>query len=303
VNSLESSSELGSGEGKRRRSRYDIWASILDLLIQEEKTLNGVRDATRLNQERLKRHLDDMVSLGLVRPDRSRRFTCSVSGGPGNWDDYWAEWENTGGNVVGTMAIINATSWNTHSINGTVSTWVNLQFSGSDWIQAGLTAGYNDGNPPTAYSSSRIPYNEYKFYGSSSPTEDWWTSDPIPGSDNNAAVVYTASHNSDGTYTVEMFVNSTYYNLAFSNSENAGMMDYQGTPYLAGESIYLHMSQDCVEYDNYIYAASVSTTIGVTPTWSHWSVTGQQVMSSPPYYISQTNDYEYEEYCYSSTGC
>jgi predicted transcriptional regulator len=66
---------LGSGGGKRRRNSYDIWASILDLLIEEEKTLNGVRDATRLNQERLKHHLDDMVSLGLVRSDRSRRFT------------------------------------------------------------------------------------------------------------------------------------------------------------------------------------------------------------------------------------
>jgi predicted transcriptional regulator len=38
-------------------------------------TSNGIRDATRLNQERLKHHLDDMVSIGLVRANRSRRFT------------------------------------------------------------------------------------------------------------------------------------------------------------------------------------------------------------------------------------
>jgi len=38
-------------------------------------TLNVIRDATRLNQERLKLHLDDMVSLGLVRTYRSGRFT------------------------------------------------------------------------------------------------------------------------------------------------------------------------------------------------------------------------------------
>ena len=75
MNSLGSPSELGSGRGKRRRSRYDIWASILDLLLEEERTLNGIRDVTRLNQERLKHHLDDMVSLGVVRHDRSGRFT------------------------------------------------------------------------------------------------------------------------------------------------------------------------------------------------------------------------------------
>jgi len=65
---------MGSGEDRHRRGRYDIWASILDLLIEEKRTLNGIRDVTRLNQERLKHHLDDMVSLGLVRPDRSGRF-------------------------------------------------------------------------------------------------------------------------------------------------------------------------------------------------------------------------------------
>ncbi len=246
-------------------------------------------------------------SLGILNrvPKAYALTTCSISGGYGNSNHYYAEWKNTGGDEYGTMAIINATSWNTHSINGTVNTWSNLQFddSGTDWIQAGLTAGYNDGNPPTGYTSSRIPYIEYKFYGQSWPTEVWWTSDAIPGSDNNAAVVYTASHNSDGTYTVEMFVNSTYWNLSFSNSENAGMVDYKGTPYLAGESLYLHYNQDCAEYDNYVYAASVSTAIAVSPTWSHWSVTGQQVGSSLPYYISQTNDYQYEEYCSSSTNC
>jgi hypothetical protein len=248
-------------------------------------------------------------SLGMLNrlPTAYALTTCTVGGGYGNTNHYWAEWQNTGGDEYGNLAIINATSWNTHSINGTVSTWAHLQFddSGNDWMQAGLTAGYHDNgaSPPTMYSSSRVPYNEYKFYGSSYPTEDWWTSDAIPGSDNNAAVVYTASHNSDGTYTIEMFVNSTYWNLSFSTSENAGMLDYKGTPYLGAESIYLYYNQDCVEYDNYIYAASVSTAISVSPTWSHWSVTGQQVNSSPPYYISQTNDYQYEEYCSSSTGC
>jgi DNA-binding HxlR family transcriptional regulator len=57
---------MRSGRNKRRRSKYDIWASVLDLLIEGEKTLNGLRDATRLNQQRLKHHLDDLAALGLV---------------------------------------------------------------------------------------------------------------------------------------------------------------------------------------------------------------------------------------------
>ena len=242
-------------------------------------------------------------SLGILNhvPKAFALTNCTFTGGPGQGNHYWAEWASSAGDKYGNMVIINATSWNTHSINGTVSSWANLQFadSGNDWMQAGLTAGYNDGSPPTAYSSSRIPYVEYKFYQMGSyPTEQWWSSDSIPGNDNNAAVVYTASSNSDGTYTVEMFVNSTYWNLSFSNSENAGKVDYQGTQQLATESIYINVSpQDCAAYDNYIYAASVPTAISVSPTWSHWSVTGSQVESSSPYLISQTNDYQYEEYC------
>lgn len=81
--------ELASGRGKRRRNRYDIWALILDLLIEEERTLNGIRDATRLNQERLKHHLDDLVALGLAWVDRSRRFTTySIT-------DHGAKWRES----------------------------------------------------------------------------------------------------------------------------------------------------------------------------------------------------------------
>lgn len=88
MNSLESPFELGSGRGKRRRSEYDIWASILDALI-EGKTLNGIKDAARVNQKRLKHHLDGMVSLGLVRADRSRRFTIySIT-------DHGVEWRES----------------------------------------------------------------------------------------------------------------------------------------------------------------------------------------------------------------
>ena len=51
--------------------------------------MNGIRDATRLNQERLKYHLDDMVSIGLVRADRSRRFTMySIT-------DHGVEWRES----------------------------------------------------------------------------------------------------------------------------------------------------------------------------------------------------------------
>jgi len=73
VNSLESPVNWGLAEVSAAVVD-DIWASILHLLIGEEKTLNGLRDTTRLNQQRLKHHLDDMVVLGLVRADRSGRF-------------------------------------------------------------------------------------------------------------------------------------------------------------------------------------------------------------------------------------
>jgi hypothetical protein len=246
-------------------------------------------------------------SLGILNrvPIAYALTTCTVNGGGGGSNHYWAEWKNTGGDEYGNMDIINATSWNTHSINGSVSTWANLQFTdqGTDWIQAGLMAGYHDGTLPQSYSSSRIPYNEYHFYGASYPTMNWWTSYAIPGSDNNAAVVYTASHNSDGTYTVEMFVNSTYWNVSFSTGVNAGMMDYKGTPQIASESLYLYHDQSCVEYDNYDYSASVSTAISISPTWSHWGSSNQAVAANAPYHNSQISNYEYEQYCSSSTGC
>jgi predicted transcriptional regulator len=71
---------MGLREDKHRRGRYDLWASILDLLFKEESTLNGIKDATRLNRKRLKHHIDDMVSLGLIQSERSRRFvTYSIT--------------------------------------------------------------------------------------------------------------------------------------------------------------------------------------------------------------------------------
>lgn len=248
-------------------------------------------------------------SLGIVNkvPTAYATTSCSPNGGPNQGDHYWAVQNNTGGIEYGTLGIIEATSWNIYSINGSVSVWTDLEFydpgHGHNWMQAGLVAGLHDGPPPQPYSSSRIPYTESHIYGDTWAVQNWWTSYPIPGSDNNAAEVYAASHNSDGSYTIEMFVNSTKYNMSFSTSRNAGMTDYRGYSEIGSESVYLS-SNNCAEYDNTTNKVSVSTAVSISGSWSLWGSSNAQINSSPPYVISRTLNYEYDQYCSAPpNGC
>jgi predicted transcriptional regulator len=67
-------------EDKHRRTWFDIWALILDLLVEDDATLNGIVTSTKLNRQSVKHHLEDMVSLHLVQANHSTRFvTYSIT--------------------------------------------------------------------------------------------------------------------------------------------------------------------------------------------------------------------------------
>lgn len=51
---------------KPRRNEYDIWASILDLLVDNNSTLTNIVISVRIKRKRAKSYLDRMVAEGLV---------------------------------------------------------------------------------------------------------------------------------------------------------------------------------------------------------------------------------------------
>jgi len=59
---------------RHRRTRFDIWAAILDLLVNGDETLNGIVTSTRLNHKSAKHHLEDMDSLRLIKIVSSAKF-------------------------------------------------------------------------------------------------------------------------------------------------------------------------------------------------------------------------------------
>lgn len=51
---------------KPRRNEYDIWAAILDLLVDSNSTLTNIVISVRIKRKWAKRYLDRMVAEGLV---------------------------------------------------------------------------------------------------------------------------------------------------------------------------------------------------------------------------------------------
>jgi hypothetical protein len=121
----------------------------------------------------------------------------------------------------------------------------------------------------------------------------WFTTDAIPPLDNNYADVHTQGQNGDGSYTVSLFVNSSYWNAFDSAGINTGQIDYKGTAHILTENtyrsgyggIYRPYSGYCNTIgDNGQTNARVSTAISTYGTWSSWG-SSESSYQNPPYSI------------------
>jgi predicted transcriptional regulator len=64
---------------QKRRTKFDIWASILAILITEDSTLSAIVIAGRLNRERARRHRGELVKEGLIRADHRKFDEYSIT--------------------------------------------------------------------------------------------------------------------------------------------------------------------------------------------------------------------------------
>jgi predicted transcriptional regulator len=78
VNS-ESDEYTKRDEGRPRRGKFDIWASILDSLIKEDTTLNAIADSTKLNWATAKKHVEKLAERRLIKVYQSKFVTYSIT--------------------------------------------------------------------------------------------------------------------------------------------------------------------------------------------------------------------------------
>ncbi len=65
-----------------RRNEYEIWASILDLLVEDNSTLTNIVISVRLKRKRAKRYLDSLIAEGLIEAKKGdfNEYTITKDG-------------------------------------------------------------------------------------------------------------------------------------------------------------------------------------------------------------------------------
>ncbi len=64
---------------RAKRSKMEIWASILDCLISEEASMNRVKISANVNQRTAKENLDELISRRLVQTSQSKFVYYSIT--------------------------------------------------------------------------------------------------------------------------------------------------------------------------------------------------------------------------------
>jgi predicted transcriptional regulator len=73
---------VSGSRSRRRRNRFEIWASILTLLVEDEATLNRIVFLANLNRATARQRLDELISSDLIHMKRNgfKKYSVTIEG-------------------------------------------------------------------------------------------------------------------------------------------------------------------------------------------------------------------------------